>query len=46
MSNETLTLRQTDNVVPAQAAHWQSLWLGIGVVGVVVQLAFFGNKKK
>ena len=36
MSNETLTLRQTDDVVPAQAAHWQSLWLGIGVVGVVV----------
>ncbi|MGC2110726.1 MAG: hypothetical protein WA655_14490 [Candidatus Korobacteraceae bacterium] len=36
MSNEALELRQSDDVVPAQAAHWQSLWLGVGLVGVVV----------
>ena len=36
MSNETLDLRLSDDVVPAQAAHWQSLWLGVGLVGVVL----------
>ena len=36
MSDHTLDLRVSDDVVPAQAAHWQNLWLGIGLGGVVL----------
>ncbi len=30
---------QSEDVVPAQAAHWQSVWLGVGVVGVLACIA-------
>jgi hypothetical protein len=36
MNEHALDLRQSEDVVPAQAAHWQNLWLGVGLVGIVV----------
>jgi len=38
MSQQTVTLRQTDNVVPSQTGHWQNTWLGVGLVGVVLAI--------
>ncbi len=39
MSKQILDLQQSDDVVPAQAAHWQNLWLGVGLVGVLACIA-------
>ncbi|HEY1731780.1 MAG TPA: hypothetical protein VGG15_08515 [Terriglobales bacterium] len=39
MSKTILDLRQSDDVVPAQAAHWQNIWLGVGLVGVLACIA-------
>ncbi len=39
MSKDILDLVQSEDVVPAQAAHWQSVWLGVGLVGVLACIA-------
>ena len=35
MSNENLQVSQTEYAVPADTAHWEKLWMGVGVAGAI-----------